>query len=143
MGRKKWRTGAWLGLLPAPARGESDITEMYVAKYGEPEPGKKVFIRIRGQRNGWEGGDKDLSEVVPAKPVAVLRRGESSARGRVGLASRLIPATYAMHKGVSPEQYRTITVVTPGKCRWKCGSAGKMRAGAWRDGRWRELWRGS
>src|ERR1035437_1324877 len=53
-GRKKWRHGAYLGLLPPPAGGESDITELYVSRYGELEPGKRVFIRKRQQRNGWE-----------------------------------------------------------------------------------------
>jgi len=79
-GRKKWRTGAWLGLLPAPVRGESDITAMYVAKYGAPEPGQKVFIRIRGQRNGWKGVARCSARWFPPN----RRR-----RWRVGQASRL------------------------------------------------------
>jgi hypothetical protein len=115
--RKQWRTGAWLGLLPAPVMGESDITAMYVAKYGEPEPGRKVFIRIRGQRSGWKGGDTVLGEVVPAKPAPVVTRGTTPASVRISLASRSIPATCAMHMGVSPEQYRTITVATPSQHR--------------------------
>jgi hypothetical protein len=73
--RKKWRHGAYLDLLPAPEGGESDITDIYVRRYGEPKPGKKVFIRIQQQRNGWEGNEKDLSEVVPAKPVVAARPG--------------------------------------------------------------------
>jgi hypothetical protein len=72
-GRKKWRHGAYLGMLPAPIGGESDITRIYIAKYGEPEPGKKVFIRTRQQRNGWEDEAKDTSEVVPAKAVVTAR----------------------------------------------------------------------
>jgi hypothetical protein len=69
--RKKWRHGAYLGLLPAPQAGECDITDLYVQKYGQPEPGKKVFIRTRQQRDGWEGRDQDVSSLVPVKPVAV------------------------------------------------------------------------
>jgi hypothetical protein len=77
-GRKKWRHGAYLGLLPAPAGGESDITELYVARYGEPKVGERVFIRTRQQVDGQEGEDKDISEVVGAdeirKPKAEIRR---------------------------------------------------------------------
>ena len=69
-GRKKWRNGAYLGLLPAPVGGESDITELYVAVYGEPKPGQRVFIRTRQQRDGWEDEDKDISDVVRAEPQA-------------------------------------------------------------------------
>jgi hypothetical protein len=75
-GRKKWRHGAYLGLLPAPVGGESDITEIYVERYGEPEAGKRVFIRTRQQRNGWEGHNKDSSEVVPAEVVVAARPRE-------------------------------------------------------------------
>jgi hypothetical protein len=53
-GWKKWRHGTCLGLLSAPEDGISDITEMYLETFGEPEPGPKVFIRTRQQRNGWE-----------------------------------------------------------------------------------------
>jgi hypothetical protein len=67
-GRKKWRNGAYLGMLPAPAKGESDITELYVAKYGEPKAGERVFIRIRRQKDGWEDEDKDISGVVRKEP---------------------------------------------------------------------------
>jgi hypothetical protein len=66
-GRKKWRRGAYLCLLPAPVGGEVDITAQYVARFGEPEPGTKVFIRTQQQRDGWKHMEKDLSEVVPVR----------------------------------------------------------------------------
>ena len=44
-----------------------DITAEYVARFGEPEPGKKVFIRTQQQRDGWKDFPKDLSEVVPVR----------------------------------------------------------------------------
>jgi hypothetical protein len=39
----------------------SDITEMYVARYGEPRAGEKVFIVTRQQKDGWEGFDQETS----------------------------------------------------------------------------------
>lgn len=56
---------AFLGLLPAPVRGESNITELYIRKLKEwrklkgrsyhiPLEGSRVFIRIWQQMEGWE-----------------------------------------------------------------------------------------
>jgi hypothetical protein len=69
-GRKKWRHGTCLGLLPAPQHGISDITKLYLEAFGEPEPCRNLFIRTRQQRNGWEGEAKDVSELVPVNPLA-------------------------------------------------------------------------
>ena len=35
----------FLGLLPPPIDGWSDITEMYVARFGVPKPGTAIWIR--------------------------------------------------------------------------------------------------
>ena len=48
-GRSKRRNVAYLGLRPVPQDGMSDITDIYVARYGEPRPGEKVFIVTRQQ----------------------------------------------------------------------------------------------
>jgi hypothetical protein len=147
-GRKKWRHGSYLGLLPAPERGESDITEMYVAKYGEPEPGKKVFIRTRQQKDGWEGREQDLSALVPVSvpnPKAEARRSSAdwrdelallpgrraprrsmAARPRIRFASPATPVRSAMHKGVAPEQYRSPSQAIPVQCRWGTGGEGRI-----------------
>jgi hypothetical protein len=165
-GRKKCRNVAYLGLLPAPVGGVSDITEMYVKRYGEPEPGKRVFIRTRQQRNGWEGHHKDTSEVVPAKPVvAVMQRrcgemgmllGLNELHGLHRLQEDAVAGRGAsgMLKPCTREQYRGYTVVSPSQCRRDTGSPsriwgiGPMRrlcalAKVRRSGHWRELWHGS
>ena len=72
-GRTKRRNVAYLGLLPIPQEGMSDITKMYVARYGEPRPGEKVFIVTRQQKDGWEGYDQQTSEIVPEKPAGHRR----------------------------------------------------------------------
>ena len=64
-GVMKWKKFVRLGLLPAPVRGMSDITRLYVAKFGAPPVGKKVFIRIQ-QMNDYSGGVSFItSAVVP------------------------------------------------------------------------------
>jgi hypothetical protein len=64
-GLSKRRNVAFLGLLPPPQNGLSDITAMYIARYGEPRPGEKVFIVTRQQKDGWEGFDKETRERIP------------------------------------------------------------------------------
>jgi hypothetical protein len=54
-----------LGLLPAPVRGVTDITDLYVARYGVPRPGMRVCIRTQQQINGWDDLPKQTSAVVP------------------------------------------------------------------------------
>lgn len=55
-----------LGLLPDPVRGVSDITDLYVGKFGVPRAGSRVFIRTLQQINGWEDLPKQTSAIVPA-----------------------------------------------------------------------------
>jgi hypothetical protein len=56
---------AFLGLLPAPVKGEWDITSLYLKKLKEwrrlkpgryhiPLEGSRIFIRVWQQSNGWE-----------------------------------------------------------------------------------------
>jgi hypothetical protein len=57
---------AILGLTPDPVGGLIDITELYVAKYGVPAVGSRVFIRTRQHINGWEDLPEQVSAIVPA-----------------------------------------------------------------------------
>jgi hypothetical protein len=56
-----------LGSLPAATSGTSDITTPYVAKFGVPPVGKRVFIRTQQVADGWEDSPKDTTAVVPAQ----------------------------------------------------------------------------
>ena len=98
-GRKKWRHGTCLGLLPAPQNGTSEITEMYLEAFGEPEPGRKVFIRTRQQRDGWEDEAKDISELVPVNPrAAQSSTGIPPARIPLSTPCRTLVAVSAAHR---------------------------------------------
>jgi hypothetical protein len=55
-----------LGLLPDPVDGWSDITALYVARYGAPPVGKVVFIRTCQHMDGWTDLPKVTSAIVPA-----------------------------------------------------------------------------
>ena len=43
----------FLGLLPPPADGWSDITEPYIARYGVPKAGTAMWIRTCQHIDGW------------------------------------------------------------------------------------------
>jgi uncharacterized Zn-binding protein involved in type VI secretion len=88
----KRRNVAYLGLLPTPQDGLSDITAIYVARYGEPRAGEKVFIVTCQQKDGWEGFDKETNEIVPDKPA----EQRASNTGALTLQS-------LMHKGCTPD----------------------------------------
>ena len=54
-----------LGLLPAPVRGLSDITDLYVKVFGKPPVGSRVFIRTRQVIDGWEDEPIQTTAIVP------------------------------------------------------------------------------
>ena len=56
----------FLGRLPAPVDGWSDITALYVAEHGVPPVGTAVFIRTCQHIDGWTDLPKVASAFVPA-----------------------------------------------------------------------------
>jgi hypothetical protein len=73
-GVMKWRKFTRLGLLPAPIAGVSDISRLYVAKYGRPPVGKKVFVRIQ-QMNDYLGSLVQVMCAVVPPPSGGLKGG--------------------------------------------------------------------
>jgi hypothetical protein len=56
----------FLGLLPPPNDGWSDITELYVARYGVPKAGTAIWIRTCQHIDGWTDVPKVARARVPA-----------------------------------------------------------------------------
>jgi hypothetical protein len=81
-GRERCRDYRYLGLLPAPDEGVSDITRQYLKKFGVPRDNSRVFIRTWQQVDGWEAqGQMQLTDaLVPT------RRGRAGGQrgGRAG-----------------------------------------------------------
>jgi hypothetical protein len=50
----------FLGLLPPPVDGWSDITELYVARFGVPKAGTAIWIRTCQHIDGWTDVPKKL-----------------------------------------------------------------------------------
>jgi hypothetical protein len=59
-----------LGLLPAAVEGWSDVTALYVARYGVPAVGTVVFLRTCQYIDGWSDVPKLTSALVPAATPA-------------------------------------------------------------------------
>jgi hypothetical protein len=68
-GRYKRRNVSYLGLMPPPIGGLSEITRLYQAKFGQPRPGQKVFIVTCQEKEGWKGLDRETSATVPERPM--------------------------------------------------------------------------
>jgi hypothetical protein len=57
---------SFLGVLPDQGGEESDITDLYVARFGAPPVGKRIFIQTLQQINGWRDRPKKTSARVLA-----------------------------------------------------------------------------
>ena len=55
----------FLGTLDSPVNNEIDISTAYKARYGSPAVGKKVFVRVNQNINGWEDVPRQFSAIVP------------------------------------------------------------------------------
>jgi hypothetical protein len=60
----------FLGLLPPPKDGWSDITELYVARYGVPKAGTAIWIRTCQHIDGWTDTPKVLRFRLPTPTAA-------------------------------------------------------------------------
>ena len=56
----------FLGLLPPSIDGWSDITELYVARYGVPKAGNAIWIRTCQHIDGWIDVPKVVRARLPA-----------------------------------------------------------------------------
>ena len=54
-----------LGVLPPAEAGYSNITDLFVARYGKPAAGTRVFIRTRQLIDGWEDLPVQTTAIVP------------------------------------------------------------------------------
>ena len=68
-GRMKHRRVCYLGLLGPAINGQCDITAPYIARFGQPSPGQKVFIVTCQEKNGWKAQDHVTSAIVPPRPL--------------------------------------------------------------------------
>ena len=71
----------YLGPVPPPTGGESDITAQYVEKHGKPWPGSRVILRIVQQVNGWRDHPQRIEAVFrPSQaPLAQPSRRQAPA----------------------------------------------------------------
>jgi len=81
-GRRVCRDFRFLGLLPAPYRGASDITELYLEKFRHLPAGSRIFIRTWQQIDGWRDSfPAQFTVVIPGKPNPAARQKRRRATG--------------------------------------------------------------
>ena len=64
-GRRFCADFRFIGLLPPPKGGVSNITEQYVKKYGNPPPGSRVLIQTRQHLDGQQDRPVQTNAIVP------------------------------------------------------------------------------
>ena len=102
-GRRKRRNVAYLGLLPPPMDGRIEITQLYTARYGQPRPGRKVFIVTCQQKNGWKDLDRETSEIVPHLPEELTTAPVPATQASPAPAQPADSHIRYMHKGGSTD----------------------------------------
>lgn len=55
-----------LGMCPTPAQGSADITSLYTVKFGQPQPGQRIFVTVNQMTDGWQSAETSFSALVPA-----------------------------------------------------------------------------
>jgi len=92
-GSPPWKAGRtycgdfrFLGLLPAPIEGMSDIARLYRQKYGVPPPNSRIFIRAWQEVDGWEnkGAMQITSALVPTRGGAAGGHAGARRSGKKG-----------------------------------------------------------
>jgi hypothetical protein len=63
----------YLGLLPAPKGGVSNITARFCERHGMPWPGSRVIIATQQQLNGWRDIPKRLDVIVPVRQAPATK----------------------------------------------------------------------
>ena len=123
-GRRKRRNVSYLGLLSAAQDGLSDITAMYIARYGAPRLGERVFIVTRQQKDGWEDYDQQTTAVVPPQaqqtlPTAALSSSLPSFPSLPSppahqvISAAAAPSSPAMHKGCTRDAHGIVPLPSP------------------------------
>ena len=54
-----------IGKCPTPKQGCADITDLYIARFGVPRVGSKIFVQVNQMIDGWEDEPVEFTFVVP------------------------------------------------------------------------------
>ncbi len=106
-GRMKPRRAYYLGLLGPSQNGQSDITDLYAARFGRPAPGQKVFIAVVQTRNGWKGQSWVHNAIVPPPPTLKSQQAAETATVKKSKPAAA-PASTAAHKTVPSPSFQAM-----------------------------------
>jgi hypothetical protein len=121
-GRMKHRRVNYLALLELATNGQCDITAPYVARFGQPRPGQKVFVVTCQQKNGWKAQDHVASAIVPVSPVPGEAPGTRKTQAQAVAPVATPEAQPAPHQPSSPSPRTMYKGSTPDAPRLHTGS---------------------
>ena len=100
-GRMKQRRVSYLSLLGPATNGQCDITAPYIARFGQPAAGQKVFVVTCQQKNGWKAPEHVTSAIVPPRPVQADQPKTQATKVQSEAAPKAPEAQAAPAKGIS------------------------------------------
>jgi hypothetical protein len=75
-GRHACHDFRFLGVLPPLEDDTCEIAELYVARFGDPPPGARVFVQVQQQVDGWRSPFFECSSaIVQLRRTSPPRRG--------------------------------------------------------------------
>ena len=116
-GRMKQRRVSYLSLLGPATNGQCDITAPYIARFGKPAPGQKVFVSTCQQKNGWKAPEHVTSAIVPPRPAAGEKPPTQAVKVQAEAAPKTPEAQAAAAQGISSlprAMYKGSTPDAPG-----------------------------
>ena len=125
-GRMKHRRVNYLCLLGPATNGQCDITAAFVARYGEPRPGQKIFVVTSQHKNGWKAPEHVTSAIVPPQslPSDQLKTPEPQSEqpvpaekptSQVTTAQESSSLSRAVYTGCTPDVHRMHEGCTRGR----------------------------
>jgi hypothetical protein len=108
------RRPSYLALLGPATNGQCDITAAYIARFGQPRPGQKVFVVTCQEKNGWKAQGYVASAIVPASPVPGEARGARKTHAQAVAPTKTPEAQPAPAQPSAPSPRAVYKGSTPG-----------------------------
>jgi len=113
-GRMKHRRLCYIGLAGPATAGQCEITGPYIARFGQPAPGQKIFVMTNQEKNGWKGPDSVFSAIVPPPSLPAEQPNPAEPKSESAVPAAKPESQPALAKGVSSLSRTMYKGSTPG-----------------------------
>jgi hypothetical protein len=94
-----------LGLLQTPVEGANNFRRLYVKRFGVPPVGKRVFVRVRQQTNGWRASRGKAARLSPRGRADRGAEANGGAEERIEEYKRNTSGIRAEHRRNTSDQH--------------------------------------